>query len=365
MDQAEEQKNLLLKDVLADVSRAFYLSIWVLPTLVREPIAVAYLLARAADTLADNPQIDPQVRLDDLEKWQTILVSKGAPEDSRPFWDYLKAYVQEGAESGHLAAVVGTSPGNITRGEGRLLVRLADVYRLYLKLDFFAQREAGKVVSTLIEGMKLDLRSFPGAFRTDEQLENYTYLVAGCVGQFWSHLTAHYLQAIKSEDLLTMEKLGVSFGKALQYVNVLRDMPRDIRCGRLYVPCPGLEKFLEPGQQHNDIELQAFKAKLRPWIDKALSHFQDALRYIQNTPKMALFLRLSTAWPVAIGLGTLLEMAQNPAWPTFSRRVKVSRLWVYLMILISLTLVWSNSALAWAFEHMQRKIIRHFEALSQ
>lgn len=363
MDQTAEQKNLLLTDVLADVSRAFYLSIWVLPSLVREPIGVAYLLARAADTLADNPQADPKVRLADLEKWQTILAAKSAPEESRPFWDYLKAYVQEGAKSGALAAAVGTSPGSITKGEGRLLARLDDVYSLYLNLDFFAQQEALEVVSTLIEGMKLDLRSFPGAFTTDEQLENYTYLVAGCVGQFWSRITAHYLHAIKPEDLSSMENLGISFGKALQYVNVLRDMPRDIRCGRLYIPCSGLEKFLEPTQQ-NDAELSAFKAKLRPWIDKALDHFYDALLYIQKTPRTALFLRLSTVWPVAIGLGTLLEMACNPEWPTFSKRVKVSRPWVYTMMAISLVMVWSNGTLSWAFGYMRKKIDKYFDSLS-
>ncbi len=362
MDQTVEQKKLLLTDVLADVSRAFYLSIWVLPSLVREPIGVAYLLARAADTLADNPQADPKVRLADLEKWQAILASKGAPEESQPFWDYLKAYVQ-GAKSGTLAVAVGASPGSITKGEARLLTRLDEVYSLYLNLDLFAQQQALEVVSTLIEGMKLDLRSFPGAFTTDEQLENYTYLVAGCVGQFWSRITAHYLHAIKAEDLPSMESLGISFGKALQYVNVLRDMPRDIRCGRLYVPCLGLEKFLEPAQQ-NDAKLSAFKVKLRPWIDKALDHFYDALLYIQKTPKTALFLRLSTVWPVAIGLGTLLEMAGNPEWPTFSKRVKVSRPWVYTMMAISLVMVWSNGALSWTFSSMRKKINKYFDSLS-
>ncbi len=364
MEQTSEQKKLLLTEVLADVSRAFYLSIWVLPSLVREPIGVAYLLARAADTLADNPQADSKVRLADLEKWQTILASKGATEESQPFWDYLKAYVQEDAKSGHAAATVGASPGSITKGEGRLLVRLADVYSLYLHLDPFAQQEALEVVSTLIEGMKLDLRSFPGAFTTNEQLENYTYLVAGCVGQFWSRITAHYLHAIKAEDLSYMEKLGVSFGKALQYVNILRDMPRDIRCGRLYVPCLGLEKFLEPTQQ-NDSELLTFKTKLRPWIDKTLEHFHEALLYIQKTPKSALFLRLSTIWPVAIGLGTLSEIAHNLGWPTFSQRVKVSRLWVYTMMAFSLILVWSNGALSWAFAYMKQKIDRSFNYLLQ
>lgn len=362
MGQAEEQKNLLLQDVLADVSRAFYLSIWVLPSLVREPIGVAYLLARAADTLADNPQADPQVRLADLGKWQAILAQKGAPEASQAFWDYLKDYVKQGEESSGLASSVGTAPGSITKGEGRLLVRLADAYKLYLNLDFFAQQEVQEVVSTLIKGMKLDLQSFPGALKTDEELENYTYLVAGCVGQFWSRITSHYLGVIRPEALPTMEKLGVNFGKALQYVNVLRDMPRDIRCGRLYVPCQGLEKFLEENQ--SDEELYAFKAKLKPWLEKALSHFQDALLYIQKTPKTALLLRLSTIWPVAIGLGTLLEMARNPKWPTFSQRVKVSRLWVYTMMAASFVLVWSNGALEYVFRAMQGKILAQFDYLS-
>lgn len=363
MEQSDEQKNLLLKDILASVSRAFYLSIWVLPTLVREPIGVTYLLARAADTIADNPQVEPKVRLDDLVKWQAILEAKEDPEKNQAFWDYLKNYVQTKAQSAPLATSVGPSPGSLTEGEGRLLTRLADVYSLYLKLDLFAQQEALTVVSTLIEGMKLDLKFFPGAFTTDEQLDNYAYLVAGCVGQFWSRITAHYLQAIKAEDLPTMEKWGINFGRGLQYVNILRDFPRDLRCGRLYVHCPGLEIFLQPTNQ-KDEQLLPFKAQLWPWINRALAYLEEGLYYIQKTPKKAWLLRLSTIWPLAIGLGTLLEMAQNPGWPSFSQRVKVSRLWVYTMMALSLVLVWSNSALGWAFGYMRLKIYDSLGLLS-
>ena len=46
--------NLLLTGVLKSVSRSFYLSIRILPRGMREPVAVAYLLARAADTIADT-----------------------------------------------------------------------------------------------------------------------------------------------------------------------------------------------------------------------------------------------------------------------------------------------------------------------
>ena len=44
----------LLGSLLRQVSRSFYLSLAVLPRSLREPIGLAYLLARAADTIADT-----------------------------------------------------------------------------------------------------------------------------------------------------------------------------------------------------------------------------------------------------------------------------------------------------------------------
>ena len=41
----------LLTDLLRGVSRAFYLTLRVLPRGLREPMGLAYLLARAADTI--------------------------------------------------------------------------------------------------------------------------------------------------------------------------------------------------------------------------------------------------------------------------------------------------------------------------
>ena len=56
----------LLTDILRDCSRAFYLTLRVLPKGVREPVGLAYLLARAADTVADTPDLAPEVRLGHL-----------------------------------------------------------------------------------------------------------------------------------------------------------------------------------------------------------------------------------------------------------------------------------------------------------
>src|SRR6266704_6637964 len=53
--------------ILRSVSRSFYLSIRFLPVQLREPIALAYLLARTTDTVADTAQISGSVRIETLK----------------------------------------------------------------------------------------------------------------------------------------------------------------------------------------------------------------------------------------------------------------------------------------------------------
>ena len=47
----------LIGPLLRDVSRSFYLTLRVLPNAVRPQISVAYLLARASDTIADTDAV--------------------------------------------------------------------------------------------------------------------------------------------------------------------------------------------------------------------------------------------------------------------------------------------------------------------
>src|SRR5947209_2603298 len=52
--------------LLASVSRSFYLSIRLLPRDVRAPIGLAYLLARASDTIADSADAPVETRVHHL-----------------------------------------------------------------------------------------------------------------------------------------------------------------------------------------------------------------------------------------------------------------------------------------------------------
>src|SRR5437667_11202004 len=57
--------------ILRSVSRSFYLSIRFLPAQLRQPIALAYLLARATDTIADTTGIYGLMRIES----QNILMN--------------------------------------------------------------------------------------------------------------------------------------------------------------------------------------------------------------------------------------------------------------------------------------------------
>src|SRR4029450_13014587 len=56
----------LSSHILSSSTRSFYLSLAVLPSAVRPAIALAYLLARAADTIADTRLIDRRLRVTHL-----------------------------------------------------------------------------------------------------------------------------------------------------------------------------------------------------------------------------------------------------------------------------------------------------------
>ena len=59
--------------LLRGVPRSFYLSIRLLPAPLRRPVAVAYLLARATDTVADTATLPADTRRDLLETLTTAI----------------------------------------------------------------------------------------------------------------------------------------------------------------------------------------------------------------------------------------------------------------------------------------------------
>ena len=221
--------------LLKSVSRSFYLSVAVLPAAVRPTIGLAYLFARAADTIADTRLIERRAR----------IVHLGALSEELSL-----------ARAGRLAAIVLAAAGSQSLpAERRLLERLPAIFAAYRELAAADQARVRRLLATIIEGMTEDLRVFPGedegklaALETRADLDRYTYLVAGCVGEFWTDVHVAHRPRLAHWDVPAMQALGVRFGQGLQLTNVLRDVPRDLRTGRCYLPRADLARLgLEPG----------------------------------------------------------------------------------------------------------------------
>jgi farnesyl-diphosphate farnesyltransferase len=176
------------------------------------------------------------------------------------------------------------------------------------------------------------------ALRTDEELDDYTYRVAGCVGKFWTDMCIEHLYRLPELDLAfsgTFEDLGVRFGKGLQLVNILRDLPADLKKGRCYIPT---DKLAEAGLAPVDLLSPANEIKFRPlynrYLDLAKSHLAAGWEYTNLIPFTWMSLRLACAWPVLIGLRTIERLRTghvlNP-----QQRIKISRAEVRNVILQS------------------------------
>jgi farnesyl-diphosphate farnesyltransferase len=313
----------LLTSLLRDVSRSFYLTMRMLPGPVRRQISLAYLLARKTDTIADTELVEVPLRLRALAALrERILGRNGAP--------LPLAQLNLGPE---LAA------------ERILLERGEDSLRLLLELPEADRRLVREVLEVIISGQELDLQRFGAAnsqhivaLQTGEELDDYAYRVAGCVGEFWTKMCAAHLWPAAGSEAESLTRLGVRFGKGLQLVNILRDLPRDLRKGRCYVPLPCLTTA---GLAPQDLLSAQNEARFRPAYDLLLAlakgHLAAGWAYTGSLPARQVRLRLACAWPVLIGARTLRKLRQENMLDA-SRRVKVSRPEVRSLILRSLFL---------------------------
>jgi len=329
--------NAELNSLLKQTSRSFYLTLRVLPAAVRPQIGLAYLLARTTDTIADTELIPLAQRLDALQKLrERILGQNSAP-----------------LNFGELAKHQG-SPAEKTLLEkteaGLALLQTLSPADLKLVRD---------VLTTITGGQELDLRRFgqvanTGASATGQQitaletaaeLDDYTYRVAGCVGEFWTKICRAHLFPDAKLDEKQFITDGIRFGKGLQLVNILRDLPADLKNGRCYLPLQRLDEAkLLPEVLLSPANAQKFLPLFHEYLDKAEAHLAAGWRYTNTLPFGQYRVRLACAWPILIGMRTI-EKLRAADVIGLQQRVKVPRGEVRAIIFRSL--VRSPFAPAW------------------
>jgi farnesyl-diphosphate farnesyltransferase len=319
--------NESLDGLLRQVSRSFYLTLRILPAAVQPQIGLAYLLARTADTIADTDLLPAEQRLTALQAYRERLLCQNS------------VTLDFGALAGNQA----------TPAEAQLLQNAESALAELQTFSTADQHLIREVLGTITSGQILDLRRFSGlgtpashpantriiALETGRDLDDYIYRVAGCVGEFWTKICrAHVFPEARLDDHQLMED-GIRFGKGLQLVNILRDLPEDLKKSRCYLPMQRLDEArLFPEILLSPVKQDEFRVVYHEYLDKAEGHLAAGWRYTNALPYGQFRVRLACAWPVLIGLRTIKKL-RAASVSRLQQRVKLSRGEVWWVIFIS------------------------------
>jgi farnesyl-diphosphate farnesyltransferase len=309
--------------LLASVSRSFYLSIRLLPSRLREPVGLAYLLARASDTIADTGSVPAAERLEHLSSFSRILHGDDRATLSRVHADIRPEHA----------------------GERTLIAELDQCIDWLNCLGTDDRAEIVRVMEKITRGQTLDLERFSDgassevtALPTAADLDEYTYLVAGSVGEFWTALSLMHVRRYSSLPREELMPLSVRFGQGLQLVNILRDLPEDLRAGRCYLP---EDELRAAGVAPRSLPANASAARVvvERWLEEAAKRLEDGRRYIRALRPARI--RAGCFVPWYLGIKTLQLLRKKPPLET-NLRLKVSRRTVRIALFQSCVAAMTN-----------------------
>jgi farnesyl-diphosphate farnesyltransferase len=317
-----------LNDLLRATSRSFYLTLRVLPARVRPQIGLAYLLARMTDTIADTELVPAAQRIHALNLLrERILGVRAQP-----------------------ANFASLAQNQAAPAERQLLEKVEDSLALLNALSPADLKLVREVLATIIGGQELDLRRFGSlssgevgfggqkiiALETAAELDDYTYRVAGCVGEFWTKICRAHLFPNARLDEAQLIADGIRFGKGLQLVNILRDLPADLKSGRCYLPTQRLEEAkLYPETMLSFVNEAKFLPFYHGHLDKAEAHLAAGWQYTNTLPFGQVRVRLACAWPILLGMKTITKL-RTAEVKDLRQRVKVTRSEVRSVLLRSI-----------------------------
>ncbi len=146
-----------------------------------------------------------------------------------------------------------------------------------------------------------------------EQLEEYCYLVAGTVGEM-------LLPVLHDDPDENVAHAGIYLGKAMQIVNIIRDMGEDRQRGRRYVP---LQLMAHHQYSERDFEQgtinQAFRDVVEDLARLASQWFQQGLDRLESYPINSAFcIQLA-----ADGYHAIVDVVRVNGYDVFAKRAVV------------------------------------------
>lgn len=278
-------------EVLQKVSRSFVVVIQQLPSCLRDPVCIFYLVLRGLDSVEDDMEYD-------VTKKVALL---------RTFHEKLRdpTWAIEG---------VGDSPDYRT-----LLKFFPRVTRCHLALETGYQQVIEDITKRMGHGMA-DFAVKTASIDTTANYNLYCHYVAGLVGYGLSDLFS--ASGLEDSKLKDEKELSNAMGLFLQKTNIIRDYLEDLVAGRTWWPEEIWSKYAKT--------LDAFKnaptaktslACLNDLVADALSLAPASLKYMSMLHDQEIF--HFCAIPQVMAMATLCEVYNNPK--VFKGVVKVRK----------------------------------------
>jgi len=307
------------EDILQLVSRTFALNIQVLRGKLHRSILLAYLYLRIADTVEDDPDMKA------TEKDRVLALFADVFKTGELETEKIRTFVAALPQSWH-----GSEDPNKD-----LCVKSEVVVPLLKSLPETYRKPVCDVVIEMCGGMaKFALRQeaalSAGWFTLENvgELDEYCYYVAGIVGKLLTKLFAADTCFINAEREAELSKLDVSFGLALQVVNIVKDCVEDSGRRVCFIP---EEICRRHGFAHSsdlfkeDADAQKCGAVLAELVEKAWHHLDDAIAYTKLIPNIKMRTRLFCLWPLFMAAENLRLIGDGVSVFTSDKKVKITR----------------------------------------
>lgn len=197
--------NPMTKDamrVLKETSRTFYIPITFLQRDLKKAVASAYLCMRAIDEIEDHEEIPKEQKAEALKKTAALLETSFDDATYQQVLDPIRHHLPE------------------------VTLRLAEWIEF---CPAGARKRMQLATAEMAEGMaKWALKDW--VVNTKQDLDDYTYYVAGLVGVMLSDMWEW------DAGIRTDRELAIGYGRGLQAVNILRNQEEDSERGVGYFP---------------------------------------------------------------------------------------------------------------------------------
>lgn len=225
------------KQISKESKSSFYYAFNLLPEKQRDAMNTVYAFCRKTDDIVDDISLPDEVKYEKLRKWRIEFEKAFAGRSEYPLLNKL-----------------GTTIANFN-----------------IPLDPFFE---------LIKGMEMDLQK--NRYKNFDDLLLYCYRVASTVGLMCIEIFGYKNPSTRD--------FAVNLGIALQLTNILRDLGKDARQGRIYLPQEDLIKFnYSENFLYNKISNDNFKKLMQYEVERAKSYFNKATESLDLDDKKTMF----------------------------------------------------------------------------